>query len=334
MAYTLRNKIEFDIEGQYKILDEEGNIVYNGRVDLLPDGDVDTLNFAPIFRQLVKPLKYENYLTGINYRVVNTDRRYDIINDTTGLDETITIFWDYSNDDFSGSYNRCINWGIQNTVYQDQYFPLNYNNNTTVYTNIDLVEENMETSAEDIWVNFAVNTNRSFFLMCNIGTIENNRKYYYIDPNTNQKLSDDYYGNECRPSNLVTLYFINANGGLSWVHCDKKKIINNNITRNQIEHQTESGGYETHFGIDNYCIQNFRSFTLNTDFLSNEQSIKIQELFKSPKVWLQEYIDSYESTIISVVLTDTKVTIKNRDNDKLFNYTINCRESTTENIYA
>lgn len=140
-----------------------------------------------------------------------------------------------------------------------------------------------------------------------------------------------YRVRDCAPPNCVTLYYLDRQGGLSWVHCDRKNIAKQNITRSQITRANEIDK-PTHFSIDTYRVETYLSFTLNTGYLGDAESRRMQDLFTSPKVWLYDYA---EQKYMSVVITDTSNDVKNKSNSgTLFNYTIKCRQSQTDEIIA
>lgn len=134
----------------------------------------------------------------------------------------------------------------------------------------------------------------------------------------------------CVPDNVVTLYFINMAGGITWCHCDKKNTKTLKVTRNQITHNSVIDK-PAEFGIDNFMNSTYYEYTLNTDWLDDEQMTKLQELFKSPKVWMFDYTTE---TMKSVILTENNYNVKTKLNQRMFNYTIKVQDSQTYNIYS
>lgn len=328
---TLRGEYLINYK-DYIIYDEYGltdDVLYSGRIDYAPADGVDLM---PIIRQLIKPEDYSKYFQArpnVRNNITKGLTFYDV---STGIVDPQFFNWDYS--DNVTTQQGAIGGGIQDYLYSDQYFPLNFNGNgLRYYTNVKLIERRTDDQSELIIDTKPVNSSYSFFIMHNINTINENSEYYYVDENNNNAISRVYKGVECRPDNVITLYYLDVNGALSWLHCEKKNVIENKITRNQITHCVSLSKL-SQFGIDNYNVQSYRTFTLNTDWLNDEQSKRVQDLLKSPKIWLQEYKDGNENQVISVVCEDNSSVIKNRRNDKLFNYTIKVRESKTENIYV
>ena len=132
----------------------------------------------------------------------------------------------------------------------------------------------------------------------------------------------------CIPENAYTIYYINLKGGLSFVHCTGKNIVKSSISRNQITHEPDYSNTALH-SQTNYLNQRTRAWTLNTPLLSNNSSKMLQDLFSSPMVWVHSYADGITT---AAVVTDTSVEEKNKLNNRLFNYTINLKESQTYSI--
>ena len=61
-----------------------------------------------------------------------------------------------------------------------------------------------------------------------------------------------------------------------------------------------------------------RSITLNTNWITEQQSIELNELFDSPLVWLQLETGEYKP----ITITSNSYTFSKHVNDKLFNYSI------------
>lgn len=296
--------------------DDYQDIFYNGKATVTKDIDL-----TPIFRQLVRPTNY-SFINGVSS--VNIYEFYYATGDRVA--QLFEVLWDYKDDLQRQTYFDLANYGIQDYVYNGQWFPLVIYNDSDTHTRVQLIEVD-EQDAGGINGTWNVPSKGSYYINNKLSIVDEGMSVFYRS-NNGLELSNRYKCITCVPPNIVTLYYINKSGGLSWVHCDKKNIKETNITRNQIEHRTSN---TSQFGIDNYHIQTYKSYTLNTGFLTDTQSELIQELFISPKVWLFDY---KESTPKTIVLTDTKTTVKNFSNDKMFNYTINCKDSIVENIYA
>jgi len=68
-----------------------------------------------------------------------------------------------------------------------------------------------------------------------------------------------------------------------------------------------------------------RSYTLNSDFISEYYVKQFEELFLSEKVWLSTSAGEY----IPVNIKDSRFDVKNHKNDRLINYTLNVEEANS-----
>jgi hypothetical protein len=68
------------------------------------------------------------------------------------------------------------------------------------------------------------------------------------------------------------------------------------------------------------------TITLNSNWISETQSISLVELFNSPLVWIQREGSDYTA----VSITDTSYAFKKHINESLFNYTIQCEYDIQE----
>lgn len=340
MAYTLRNKIRVAFpEGKYKIYAQNGDVVYAGNATKLPNSTSSevVIDVAPIFRQLVTPFPYENFMNSYSNIWWNEKNGTDVdllqkftIETSTGNTMYFNFYWDYKYEyDYEdGDYWMVTSYGIQDYIYSYQFLPFCVRQDMTYIESLTL-----ENDRDEVVSGYAPNTWGDVF--ANV-RIDNNRigqlvKYLV----NNENVTPEYRVVE-RPKNAVTLYYINLNGGLSFVQCDCKNVVENNISRTQITHNVDIED-NFKFGLDNYHISNYKTYKLNTNWLNDDQSKKLQELFMSPRVWIHDYNENENGdygVIKSVVITDTKSTVKNKINDKMFNYTITCKDSKTENIFC
>ena len=226
--------------------------------------------------------------------------------------------WDYSGkNDYSSNFQLVRSWGVQDYVFPNQHVPLVVYNRGMELKSYYAVQGNtsaMVPDSRELRNSFAT----TFRVRDNVqaSVFEIKTSGGGVNGTTIQSYKIDW----CRNDNARTLYFINENGGLSWCQFSCKNIDSINATRNQIENN----------GIHNYLIQTHNSYTLNTDWLTDEQYRKIIQLFKSPTVWMHDY---NANKIFKVVITDNKLTIKNKLNDKNYNYTITCKDAIQDNIY-
>jgi hypothetical protein len=69
-----------------------------------------------------------------------------------------------------------------------------------------------------------------------------------------------------------------------------------------------------------------KSITLNTNWITEQQAIELNELFDSPMVWLQLETGEYKP----ITITDNSYKFSKHVNDKLFNYSITAEYDNTE----
>ena len=69
-----------------------------------------------------------------------------------------------------------------------------------------------------------------------------------------------------------------------------------------------------------------KSITLNTNWITEQQAIELNELFDSPMVWLQLETGAY----YPITITDNSYKFSKHVNDKLFNYSITADYDNTE----
>jgi len=69
-----------------------------------------------------------------------------------------------------------------------------------------------------------------------------------------------------------------------------------------------------------------KSITLNTNWITEQQAIQLNELFDSPMVWLQLETGEYKP----ITITDNSYKFSKHVNDKLFNYSITADYDNTE----
>lgn len=302
-------------DSDYQILDSTGTVVYSGRVAQMPnDTGTPEVDIAPIMRQLVPAPEYGAILQNIfdadsGHDNDPTPKMFSLKSEDATSATQFYVWWNYKNvirqqiapSDILGG-------GIQDYVYIDQPFLL-----SVIGRSVKVVDMTYSAGTSGNWVYDIVNDHTLTVYQNAQGTAVY-RKYTVVDC-----LSDDF----------VILYYIDGDGGVAWVICEKKNTITQNISRSQISHESDyENSYK--FGVDNYAVETYNAYTLNTGYLTNEQSQRLQYLFRSPKVWLWN-----KSGVWSVVLTDTQQTVKTKANSgQLFNYTIKCRESQTLEIYG
>lgn len=302
-------------DSDYQILDSTGTVVYSGRVAQMPNKTrIPRVDIAPIMRQLVPAPDYGALLQNIEdgdsgHNNDPMPRAFSLKTESSTPATQFSVWWNYKNIVSQEVAPRYIlGGGIQDYVYIDQPFLLSVIGQST-----KVVDMTYSAGTSGNWVYDLVNDHTLTVYKNAQGTAVH-RQYTVVD---------------CLPDDFAILYYIDGDGGIAWVICEKKNTTTQNISRSQITHESDRE-YMTKFGIDNYRVESYDSYTLNTGYLTDEQSRRLQYLFRSPKVWLWN-----KSILSSVVLTDTQQAIKTKSNSgQLFNYTIKCRESQTLEIYG
>lgn len=257
------------------------------------------------------------------------DHRY-VLSSPSAIDH-INAFWNYTSDINYDNIPKYISYGVQDYVYPSQYVvesvvgvsPLVFDSAT-----FNLKVNDTRISSLNLPIMIYSNS-------CCI-KLDDKLNFNNINQGDNVKIEiihgvsgkrNIYNVKMCIPDGTVTLYYINMLGGISWCHFNKKNTSNLSVTRKQTTHNNLDNSSQ--FGIDNYMNSTFYEYTLNTDWLNDDEMHKLQDLFKSPKVWMWDY-----NEMKSVVLTENSYAIKNKHNDKLYNYTVKVKDSQTQYIYS
>jgi len=132
----------------------------------------------------------------------------------------------------------------------------------------------------------------------------------------------------CLPANSYILYYVNSLGAIDYIICDKKNTVTYNADRHGMTRYATIAN-RTKFGKLNYLNNSTRTWELNTDIMSDQQSSQMYKVFNSQYMWLY---DCDKNQINSVVLEDASLKIKKFDTDKVFNYTIKVSSSQTFTI--
>lgn len=132
----------------------------------------------------------------------------------------------------------------------------------------------------------------------------------------------------CLPANSYILYYVNSLGAIDYIICDKKNTVTYNADCHGMTRYATIAN-RTNFGKINYLNNSTKTWELNTDIMSDQQSSQMYKVFNSQYMWLY---DCDKNQINSVVLEDASLKIKKFDTDKVFNYTIKVSSSQTFTI--
>lgn len=323
-TYGLYYPIEFAIpaDSDYQIIDAAGAVVYSGRVAKMP-GDTATpkVDIAPIMRQLVPVPDYGLVLQGVSdgdYGYNEQPQAMQFRIRTKTATTSFGVLWNYDKGD---AYNgeKIIGGGIQDYVYRDQMFVVSARGLSGRIGDGSSGGFSFDPGTSGRWVADAVSEQSK--------TIN-----IYTDRNGDDPV-ETYAIRDCPPDNAMILFYVDMRGGMSWVICDGKNTVRQNLARDQITHETYHDYYNLMLhGIENYRVASYESYNLNTGYLTDRQSERLQELFRSPRVWI---CGIHLPLLTPVVITDMAQDIKLQANSgRLFNYTIKCRESQTFEIYG
>lgn len=113
--------------------------------------------------------------------------------------------------------------------------------------------------------------------------VPSNYKWIYITINGN-RVSDNIEVINCLPENSYIVYYVNSLGAIDWIICDKKNSVTYNADRHNITKYANIAN-RTAFGKLNYLNNTTKTWTLNTDIMTDEQSKKMYNVFNSPYIW-------------------------------------------------
>ena len=313
----------------YRILDSRDNVVYEGRTAQMPNQTgVPNVDISPIMRQLVPTPDYGLVLENVDSGDSGSNleprlHRFTLVtanpDPNSAVLERRTQFgvrWAYSQENKTTTKSGLLGGGVQSYVYDNQIFAV-----STFDEKIYIEQSPYNAGTNAAWVQDLKFREDATELLVMDASDRPLRKYSIRN---------------CTPENTVILYYVDENGALAWLICDGKNTVTRNISRAQITHENSNDKDDAYkFGLDNYGIETYDAYTLNTGYLTDIESRRVQFLFQSPKVWLYE-LNSFgtEYTYVkAAVLTDKSVEIKNKKSSgNLFNYTIKCRTSNTFKI--
>ena len=146
----------------------------------------------------------------------------------------------------------------------------------------------------------------------------------------------------------VRLAWLNKHGAWDYFTFTKKSVRSSNTNRVAY---TQLGGtwnevtykpYSHKGGMKNFRVNSKEKITVNTDYLTEEHSAWIEQLFTSPEVYI---INDYDATdtgsltsskinkyVQPVLVTTSSFTRKTRGNDKLIQYTLEVERNKTRKL--
>ena len=142
---------------------------------------------------------------------------------------------------------------------------------------------------------------------------------------------------DCKDYELIRLAYLNRQGAWDYMNFTKKSTRTTDITRsnfkqnygvvplryipnnpvyNKWDYDSAMGGTRT------YNVNAIETIEANTDWLTEEDAIHLEELFTSPDVYMQNENNEFEP----VVVTERDYTKQTKANDKLIQYVISVQK--------
>jgi len=136
----------------------------------------------------------------------------------------------------------------------------------------------------------------------------------------------------CSKSVQYNVYYYKRNGGIGFKTFElvSQETMTKKTNTVRMNTKTLSGGiysaptYKREKNVVSTTSQ--KSITLNTNWITEQQAIQLNELFDSPMVWLQLETGEYKP----ITITDNSYKFSKHVNDKLFNYSITADYDNTE----
>lgn len=120
--------------------------------------------------------------------------------------------------------------------------------------------------------------------------------------------------------NRYCLYYINPRGGWDWLLINGSSTKQYNYSRKYYEQNFNNDSLQ--FGKVNYLSDISEKWTLNTGYMSENQSIKMFNIFSSSEVYLHDLVDDF-ITPVNITNTTQDEKLTSNQNKKLITYTIN-----------
>lgn len=155
----------------------------------------------------------------------------------------------------------------------------------------------------------------------------------YKDSSSATLTSESYtIGSICTKHKVYTVYYMKRCGSIDYMHfsllseeSEAKKV---NTVRLNKNYMNTGGSYVSNvYDPEMFVVSTdvTKSITLNSDWITEAQSVLIDDVFTSPLLWLFD-----GTTYRSVKLKDQNYTYRKTVNEKLFNYTANLEYDTIE----
>ncbi len=141
-----------------------------------------------------------------------------------------------------------------------------------------------------------------------------------------------YFTEVCSKSVQYNVYYYKRNGGIGFKTFElvSQETMTKKTNSVRMNTKTLTAGvysaptYKREKNVVSTTSQ--KSITLNTNWITEQQAIELNELFDSPMVWLQLETGEYKP----ISITDNSYKFSKHVNDKLFNYSITAEYDNTE----
>lgn len=276
-----------------------------------------TVNYT-VFNACLKTKDFKNYVSTEWYKplLANYTDFKVFMNETydaTNLDQNVTL-----NTDYWLTFIRGIADTIPWTIYDELSTVLSSGSITLpAGTDKDIIR---------------INLSPSYFATLSGVTMLNGYSIEASLNDTSGTLADIFIPtiNEvCTKYEVFRLYFLKRNGAIGYKTFEKSSEQKISKKQNEVRIDPSTvfvsgGGYDYGRRADQHYSNvvstiNEYSITLNTDWITQDQSILLDELFDSPLVWLQNDVDG---SIQAVSIKDNSYTYKKHENETLFNYSV------------
>jgi hypothetical protein len=138
---------------------------------------------------------------------------------------------------------------------------------------------------------------------------------------------------ECSKYTDNDVYFLNRYGAIESFRFNRVRKDNFTIQRKtykQTQYQLSGSNYSYETSArstSNYNTEIMQKITLNSNWITEEESVWLKELVTSPSIWLLD-----DGVLKAINITNTDYSVKTLLNDKVFNLTIECDLSFVDKV--
>jgi hypothetical protein len=138
------------------------------------------------------------------------------------------------------------------------------------------------------------------------------------------------YGTVChqKGNDRNRIAYKSKHGGWSYLDFNYAQLNTHTSSKGQYQKRMGYNSTYTGRGITDFTGNHRVEWNLSTGFITNEGSF-FEDLFASPNIFLIKIEKNSDAKIYPVNIIDSSVDIKTRNNDKLFNYTLNLQYAHT-----